>query len=26
MVFVCMTLMYVFPQIVYYLPELFYGR
>jgi len=25
-VFVCMALMYVFPQIVYYLPELFYGK
>ncbi len=26
MVFICMALMYTFPQIVYYLPELFYGR
>lgn len=26
MVFICMTLMYVFPQIVFYLPELFYGN
>jgi len=26
MVFICMGLMYAFPQIVYYLPDLFYGR
>ena len=26
MVFICMALMYIFPQIVFYLPELFYGR
>ncbi|MDP3526828.1 MAG: TRAP transporter large permease subunit [Hoeflea sp.] len=26
MVIICMGLMYTFPQIVYYLPELFYGR
>lgn len=26
MVFICMALMYTFPQIVYYLPELFYGK
>jgi len=25
MVFICMALMYLFPQIVFYLPELFYG-
>jgi tripartite ATP-independent transporter DctM subunit len=25
MVFICMALMYAFPQIVFYLPELFYG-
>jgi TRAP-type mannitol/chloroaromatic compound transport system permease large subunit len=25
MVFVCMALMYAFPQIVFWLPELFYG-
>ena len=26
MVIICMGLMYTFPQIVYYLPDLFYGR
>ncbi|AKH99436.1 TRAP transporter, DctM subunit [Hoeflea sp. IMCC20628] len=26
MVFICMALMYTFPQIVYYLPERFYGK
>lgn len=26
MVFICMALMYAFPQIVHYLPELFYGK
>ncbi|KGD86544.1 MULTISPECIES: TRAP transporter large permease subunit [Rhizobium/Agrobacterium group] len=26
MVFICMTLMYLFPQIVFYLPEAVYGR
>ncbi|MCY0096156.1 TRAP transporter large permease [Hoeflea ulvae] len=26
MVFICMALMYAFPQIVYYLPERFYGN
>jgi tripartite ATP-independent transporter DctM subunit len=26
MVFICMALMYIYPQIVHYLPELLYGR